>query len=379
MSRFRHAFAGLFLAVAAFSSPADAAGRCAAASGPRCFAQLKSGIRMAYVEIGPAGGKPVIFLHGLADSARSWWSTMEALHRMAPSLRLIAVDQRGHGQSSMPTGQACPADPKSCFQMPYFAQDLSDFMTVRGIRRATIAGHSMGSVIAQDFALDHPDRTERLILVATTDRAVDNPFLRDQVLNEPVKGAWTKALRAKGQDSPAALWSATAADAQPGAVGWMKRNWVFDPVADSRFLDAIARDTARMRIGALAGATEALLAADNRARLRKLDTPTLVLWGRADEIFRRTPDQSGVIAALKQSRGAGRVPMFWKAYGRPVQPQRPEIGHSVQWEAPAAVARDIWSFMRTGRPTMDLAYVDMGSGRPVIRTRPGKAVIVEIK
>ncbi|BBD96781.1 alpha/beta hydrolase [Sphingobium amiense] len=334
---------------------------------------------MAYVEIGPARGRPVIFLHGLADSARSWWPTMQALHRMAPSLHLIAVDQRGHGQSSMPAGASCPADPKSCFRMPYFAQDLSDFMTVRGIRRATIAGHSMGSVIAQDFALDHPGRTERLILVATTDRAVGNPFLRDQVLNEPVKGAWTKALRAKGRGSPAALWSATAADAQPGAVGWMKRNWVFDPVADARFLDAVARDTARMRIGALAGATEALLAADNRARLRRLDTPTLVLWGRADEIFRQTPDQSGIIAALRQSRGAGRVPMFWKAYGEPGQRHRPEIGHSVQWEAPAAVARDIWSFMRTGRPTTDHAYADMASGRPVIRTRPGKAAIIEIR
>lgn len=336
---------------------------------------------MAYIELGPSRGQPVIFLHGLADSARSWWPTIQALHEIAPTLHLIAVDQRGHGHSSMPGDPACPSDPKACFLLRFFAEDLADFMKAKGIRRATIAGHSMGSVIAQEFALTYPDKAERLILVATTDRAVDNPFLRDQVLNQPVKGAWTKALSEKGHVSPAARWSATAADAQPGVVDWMKRNWVFDPVADKRFLDDVARDTAAMRIGALAGATGALLAADNSERLRTLNTPTLVLWGTADEIFRDEPDQSGIIAALKRSAGAGKVPMFWKAYGEPVAAgnQRPEIGHSVQWEAPTAVAEDIWSFMRTGRPTKRHVYADMSSGEAVIRTRQDEAATIEIK
>jgi hypothetical protein len=122
---------------------------CTSVDAPRCFINLKTGIRMAYVEVGPADGRPVILLHGLTDSARSWALSMVALHELNPSLHIIALDQRGHGQSSMPPGTDCPKVPKTCFTPKLFAEDLVDFMDQKKIDRASIAGHSMGSIVAQ--------------------------------------------------------------------------------------------------------------------------------------------------------------------------------------------------------------------------------------
>jgi pimeloyl-ACP methyl ester carboxylesterase len=154
------AFAVLGGAAASSVSAAEAA-TCATVDGPRCIQKLSTGIDMAYVEVGPSDGPAVILLHGLTDSARSWSQAMAALHDLDPTLRIIALDQRGHGQTSMPSDPACPKDPKTCFTPKLFSDDLAAFLDARGIAKATVAGHSMGSFIAQEFALDHPEKTER--------------------------------------------------------------------------------------------------------------------------------------------------------------------------------------------------------------------------
>ena len=75
---------------------------CTSVDTPRCVEKLPTGIDMAYIEVGPADGKPVLLIHGLTDSVRSWSLSMDDLHKIDPSLHIIAVDLRGHGQSSMP-------------------------------------------------------------------------------------------------------------------------------------------------------------------------------------------------------------------------------------------------------------------------------------
>src|SRR5574341_2471215 len=70
---------------------------------------LSTGITMSYVEAGPTDGEPVIFLHGLSDTSRSFFQTMEALQAIDGELHLFALDARGHGASSLPAGPECPA------------------------------------------------------------------------------------------------------------------------------------------------------------------------------------------------------------------------------------------------------------------------------
>ncbi len=357
---------------------ADQAKTCTGPAEAKCRIELPTGISMAYWETGPADGPVIIFLHGLTDTARSWAATMAWLNQYYPKYHLIALDQRGHGESSMPSAAACPASPKSCFAPIHFAADLRAFMNAKGIEKATLAGHSMGSVVAQQAALDFPQRVERIILLATTNSSKDNAVLRDYVLKEPVMGAWKKGLDAKGITSPEAVWNATPRDADPKAEEWISKNWTVDMFAEPALITAITPETASVKMGTWIGASEALLEFDNTARLAALTVPTLVIWGTQDAIFYKAPDQDGLLAALKSSKAK----WFWKQYGKVALPasgfQESDIGHNVQWEVPAAVGDDIAAFIATGQPS-DSNYsmvkdgagwkLDTGVGATVVKSR----------
>ncbi len=349
---------------------------CETIANPKCTVDLSTGIKMAYLETGPADGKTVILLHGLTDTSRSWSTTMEALHASDPSLHIFALDQRGHGASSMPPGADCPASPKSCFTPALFAGDVIAFMDEKGIDKATIAGHSMGSIIAQEVALLHPERVERIILVATSSKSKDNPVLRDYVLNEPVMGSWKKALDAKGITTPEAVWNATPRDADPKADDWVLKNWTVDNMADQNFIKAVTPETSVTKMGTWIGATGALLDFDNTEALAKLTTPTLVLWGSQDSIFYFSPDQTGMLAALRTSK----APFVWKQYGKVGLPksgmQESDLGHNLQWEVPKEVAADILSFMATGQPTLDRTSGAVAADGAKITSDAGKALLI---
>jgi non-heme chloroperoxidase len=353
-----------------------AAAGCETIANPKCTIELKTGIKMAYLEVGPKDGKTVILLHGLTDTSRSWSTTMEAMHASDPSLHIFALDQRGHGATSMPPGATCPTTPKSCFAPPLFAADVIAFMNEKAIDKATIAGHSMGSVIAQEVALQRPERVERIILIATSNRTKDNPILRDYVLNEPVLGSWKKALDAKGITSPEAVWNATPRDADPKADEWVAKNWTVDNFADQAFINAITPETSVTRIGTWIGATEALLDFDNTEHLKQLTTPTLVLWGSQDSIFYFSPDQTGMLAAMRTSK----APFVWKQYGKVALPasgvQDGDLGHNLQWEVPKQVAADILSFISTGQPTLDQTSATLAADGPKMATDAGKALLI---
>jgi non-heme chloroperoxidase len=356
-------------------APAPVAG-CETIAGTKCMIELTTGIKMAYLETGPKDGKTVILLHGLTDTSRSWATTLDVLHASDPSLHIFALDQRGHGATSMPSGATCPASPKSCFSPPLFAADVISFMNEKGINKATIAGHSMGSIIAQEVALLRPERVERIILIATSNRSKDNPVLRDYVLNEPVLGSWKKALDAKGITSLEAVWNATPRDADPKADEWVAKNWTVDSFADQNYINAITPETSVTKMGTWIGATEALLDFDNTEALAKLTTPTLVLWGSQDSIFYFAPDQTGMLAALRTSK----APFVWKQYGKVALPasgvQESDVGHNLQWEVPKEVAADILSFMSTGQPTLNRTNAEVATDGVKIIDTPGKALLI---
>src|SRR5687767_1188831 len=107
---------------------------------------LANGLRLPYIEQGDPAGIPVIMLHGITDSMRSFEPVLPYL---PSSIRAIALTQRGHGDA------ARPADGYTCGD---FAADVPGVMDALGIARAVIVGHSMGSYDAQRVALDYPER-----------------------------------------------------------------------------------------------------------------------------------------------------------------------------------------------------------------------------
>lgn len=97
-------------------------------------------------------GDPLILLHGNGENGGCFEHQIE---RFSKRFRVIAVDTRGHGAS--PRGDAP-------FTFAQFARDLEGFMDDLGIPSASLLGFSDGGIIALLFALEHPDRVERMVL-----------------------------------------------------------------------------------------------------------------------------------------------------------------------------------------------------------------------
>src|SRR5262245_20786523 len=275
MARFRRrrrigplALAALLVLLA--KAAAAAAAPCEDIDQPKCRVRLATGITMAYLDAGPASGRTILLLHGLTDSSRSWSLAMRALRRLEPGWRIVALDQRGHGNSSMPHASRCRAAPEKCFRMADFAGDVVAFMKAKAIAKATIVGHAMGSFVAQEVALSHPEMVHALVLVATATRGIDSRIARASVLDGPLEGSWRKAVEASGRGFPGGAYRLTPKDADPGVEAWLATSWDADPVADPGLVKAIMLETARVKLGTWIGTTRALRATDNSERLRSL-------------------------------------------------------------------------------------------------------------
>src|SRR4051812_47258375 len=114
---------------------------------------LPGRLTLSYIEQGDPAAPPVMLLHGASDSCHSF---TPLLPHLPPSLHVFAISQRGHGDSERPRFGYRPQD---------FAADLDAFMEVTNLGPATVVGHSMGSSVAERFALDYPERVSGLVLV----------------------------------------------------------------------------------------------------------------------------------------------------------------------------------------------------------------------
>jgi pimeloyl-ACP methyl ester carboxylesterase len=111
------------------------------------------GVRLSIVEAGT--GPPVLALHGLGATKGSFLPTVAAL---ADRFRVIAVDQPGFGDSDKPIGAAY--DPR------YFSSCAVDLLDALELERVHLIGNSLGGRVALELALRHPDRVNRLGLLA---------------------------------------------------------------------------------------------------------------------------------------------------------------------------------------------------------------------
>ncbi|MFP4528368.1 MAG: alpha/beta fold hydrolase [Candidatus Kapaibacterium sp.] len=111
-------------------------------------------IDLYYQKLGD--GPPLMMIAGLASDSQSWLPVVEPL---AERFTLILPDNRGCGRSR----------PQSAAMgIPTMAADCAALLGHLGIERAHVLGHSMGGYIAQQMALDFPDRCDRIVLAATS-------------------------------------------------------------------------------------------------------------------------------------------------------------------------------------------------------------------
>jgi len=126
--------------------------------------------RIHFLEWNPEASRTIVFLHG--NSANAWWWQWVAAE-LPKNLRLLALDQRGHGDSEWVKPPA--------YKPHDYAADLSNFIReeVRG-ERPMVVGHSMGGVVTLAFAGRYPELARGVVVV---DTAVVSSRGRDRFLH----------------------------------------------------------------------------------------------------------------------------------------------------------------------------------------------------
>ncbi|KAF5423288.1 MAG: Pimeloyl-ACP methyl ester carboxylesterase [Candidatus Methanocomedens sp.] len=101
-------------------------------------------------------GEPIIFSHGWMCDCSVWNSQIEFFSK---KYKVIAYDQRGHGKSDKP---------KADYSIETLSNDLYSLIQELNLEKVILVGHSMGGMTAITFALNHPDKVSKLVLVGTS-------------------------------------------------------------------------------------------------------------------------------------------------------------------------------------------------------------------
>ena len=259
--------------------------------GPLRWAELPSGVRLAYREVGPGSAPPVLMLHAWGETHRCF----DRLISMLPdSVHAVAVDQRGHGASDAPA---------SGYSLASMGGDVVAFLDALGFSSAVLLGSSSGGYLAQHVAVTSPHRVRGLLLVGSPRSLHGRPPFADEVerLSDPVDATWVRE-----------------------SLAWFPRSrtvpewYVEDRVDDGAGIPAhVWRET-------LSG----LCAATPPTDTGMITAPTVIMWGDDDELL-TYEDQTRLTGAIPGSRL-----MVYR-----------DTGHLVLWERPGRVAVDVTDFL----------------------------------
>lgn len=114
-------------------------------------------LRLSAIDISPDHpARTMVFVHGFGGNATQW---KNQLKQFSDDSRVIALDLRGHGLSDKPHSQ---------YTMAEHLADLDAALRVLGVTdKFVLLGHSFGGAIVTEYAAAHPERVEKLVLIAT--------------------------------------------------------------------------------------------------------------------------------------------------------------------------------------------------------------------
>jgi non-heme chloroperoxidase len=253
---------------------------------------LRTGRAVHLAKAGKTGTPPVLLLHGYADS----WRSFEPLFPLLDMhFELFAPDQRGHGES----------DAAEEYDIAEFTRDAAGLITSLDIGPVHVIGHSLGAIVAQRLAVEHPTLIRRLVLIGGAPTAASHPGLRE--LQAELQGA--------GDPIPADMIEA------------FQTSTVVQPL-DLERLGQILSESAKLGRAAWLGTVAGLLDESPEAGNRTITVHALALWGKEDPIF----DDASQLALARI------IPnLTVRRY--------PGVGHAPNWEVPNHVAHDILMFL----------------------------------
>src|SRR3954471_19026886 len=271
------------------------------------------GHRRAYVKTGR--GPALLLLHGLGCTHRTWLPVLDTLARR---YTVIAPDLLGHGLSDKP---------RADYSVGGFANGMRDLLTVLGVDKATVVGHSFGGGVAMQFAYQFPERTERLVLVGSGG-------LRPQV------SAAIRAITTTGfyqvmglLTLPGVRHVGTAGLRALSRTG-LKEFRDFDEVAAiyESFEDPAARAAIRHVVRAVVDWHGQIISMADRAYLTET-LPMCVVWGEDDRVI-----PVGHAARAAELAPKARVEIL------------PNAGHFPHKDHPERFVETLHDFVRTTRP-----------------------------
>lgn len=204
-------------------------------------------------------GRPLVLLHGLMLTADGFWTkNFEALSQHC---RVVAVDHRSHGQSGKPLG---PHTIGQC------ADDLKDVLDALDIRDATLAGVAFGAMVMLEYRRRHANH--RLSKLAIIEAQVC-------LTNKP---GWPHPTFGNFPAEAAAGFVAACRHSREPLTGFLAGAFGVAPPADE-----MARMQQQAWLTPTAAAieyVEDMIRADYRPDLRQIDLPTLLVYGRKNNV-----------------------------------------------------------------------------------------------
>jgi 3-oxoadipate enol-lactonase len=244
-------------------------------------------------------GSPLVLIQGVGVG-RWGWERVAA--RLARRFQIITIDNRGIGASDTPPGR---------YSTRVMADDVLAVLDHAGIQQASLVGTSLGGMIAQELALAHPERVDKLVLVATIP---GGPRSRPMPLPTTYLFAWAPFMT-----SQAKLQQFVHATLGPETL--RRRPKVARRLAARKLAHPQSQHAWRAQ-------TEAGMLFNPLGRQRRITQPTLVVQGTADQMV--APDNAEVLASLLPD---ARVQRFHGA------------GHLLYWEQPKRFVRIVTDFL----------------------------------
>ncbi|WP_295519199.1 alpha/beta fold hydrolase [Limnohabitans sp. Rim8] len=233
---------------------------------------------------GPRQAPAVVFLHGFGASLQTWDAWSPGLMK---THRVIRFDLPGSGLS--------PPDPANDYTDARSLQLLLHVLDDLGLSRATLVGHSMGGRIAWTFAAQHPERTERLVLVAP-DGFASEGFEYGKPPQVPAIMGWMRHVL------PQFVLRMNLKSA------YAQADFLSDALT-TRYHELLLAPGAR---GAMLERLKQTVLQDPVPLLRQIKAPTLLVWGEADAIIPSSNARDYLLAIegsrLFLSPGAGHLP-----------------------------------------------------------------------
>lgn len=212
--------------------------------------------------VATGSGTPLVLVHGVTLSMRTWVRQLQMLP--ARGFRVIAVDQRGHGGSSVGT---------AAHGVEHLGDDLMHVLEDLDLRDAILVGHSMGGIAVQSFVIRHPeiarDRVRGIVLLSTLCKTpIGSRSTR-------LRSAVERATRRTPDTTP--LWGSPNLGLLLARVGFGRDPYPSEVELVRQMMRDCPNETRR-------DSTRALIGMDLAPGLAAVGLPALVVCGTADVI-----------------------------------------------------------------------------------------------